>query len=227
MTTKDRADAVRLARRLLVDVLWKTSNIEVDGITFPDTQEIFDGLAPAGMRVDDIIAVNDIKHAWEFLLDHADAPVEWAFVSQYNRLVGEGLIRDAGALRTYDVRIGGTDWIPALPSIGLCRDTVDRIAGDGNPEDGALDLFCAIARGQWFPDGNKRTALMAANHALVHAGIGVLAVPPRLKGDFTGLLLSNYETDDPTPLREWLREHAICRLPGGLTRADEREGRNA
>jgi hypothetical protein len=52
-----RTEAVTLAKRLLIDVLWKTANIEVDGITFPDTEEIFDGCAPQGMRVDEIEVV--------------------------------------------------------------------------------------------------------------------------------------------------------------------------
>jgi len=39
-----------------------------------------------------------------------------------------------------------------------------------SPEDRALLMFCKITRGQWFNDGNKRTALMTANHALINAG---------------------------------------------------------
>lgn len=42
-TTTDRRTAVELAKRLLVDLIWRTAKIEVDGVTFPDTQEIFDG----------------------------------------------------------------------------------------------------------------------------------------------------------------------------------------
>ena len=53
--TTDRRTAVDLAKRLLVDSIWRTAKIEVDGVTFPDTQEIFDGRAPEGMSVDDIV----------------------------------------------------------------------------------------------------------------------------------------------------------------------------
>lgn len=45
-TTTDRRTAVELAKRLLVDSIWRTAKIEVDGVTFSDTQEIFDGRAP-------------------------------------------------------------------------------------------------------------------------------------------------------------------------------------
>ena len=89
-------------------------------------------------------------------------------------------------------------------------------------EDQALLMFCAITRGQWFNDGNKRTALMAANHVLINAGIGVFAISPSLKRDFTNRLLRYYESDDPAPLCAWLRDYAIGRLPGGLTSAESR-----
>lgn len=60
------------------------------------------------MAVDDIIVVNNIKRAWMFLFENVDQPIDWQYVSEYNRILGEGLIRDAGKLRTNDVRIGGT-----------------------------------------------------------------------------------------------------------------------
>lgn len=89
-------------------------------------------------------------------------------------------------------------------------------------EDQALLMFCAITRGQWFNDGNKRTALMAANHVLINADIGVFAISPSLKRDFTNRLLRYYESDDPAPLCAWLRDYAIGRLPEGLTSAESR-----
>ncbi len=92
-TTADRRTAVELAKRLLVDSIWRTAKIEVDGVTFPDTQEIFDGRAPEGMSVDDIVTVNNIKRAWRFLLENIDYPVDWQYIREYNRIIGEGLVR--------------------------------------------------------------------------------------------------------------------------------------
>lgn len=157
----NRLKAVELAKRLLVDAIWKTANIEVDGITFPDAQEIFEGRAPSNMEVNDIIVVNNIKRAWMFLFrEHWPA----------YRLAIQGLIRDAGKLRTNDVRIGGTDRIPELPTMESSHDEISSLMKIESPEDRALLMFCKITRGQWFNDGNKRTALMTANHALINAG---------------------------------------------------------
>lgn len=136
---ENRTMAVELAKRQLIDVMWKTASIEVDGITFPDTQEILEGRAPAGMAVNDIIVVNNIKHAWMFLLENIDRPVDWQYVSEYNRILGAGLIRDAGKLRTNDVRVGGTDWIPDLPTMESSHDEIGSLMEIEPPENRAHD----------------------------------------------------------------------------------------
>lgn len=69
--------------------------------------------------------------------------------------------------------------------IHVLQNSHDEIAslrmGVESPEDRALLMFCRITRGQWFNDGNKRTALMTANHALINDGIGVFSISPSLK----------------------------------------------
>ena len=111
----------------------------------------------------------------------------------------------------------------ALFFLGSKHDVILSLSkSERSAEDQALLMFCAITRGQWFNDGNKRTALMATNHVLVNAGIGVFAISPSLKHDFTNRLLRYYESDDPAPLCAWLRDYAIGRLPGGLTSAESR-----
>ncbi|NEG70453.1 Fic family protein [Bifidobacterium sp. BRDM6] len=217
-TDADQQAAIELAKRLEIDLMWKTANIEVDGITFPDTATIVEGRAPANMSVDDIVVVNNIKHAWQFLFDNVRYPLDWSYVSEYNRTLGEGLIRDAGALRTIDVRIGGTDWIPVIPTLETSHDLIEDLnLSVEDPVDRAIGAMCAIMRGQWFVDGNKRTALMAANHILIHEGIGIFSVPPAGKPEFLTLLLTYYETGDATALAEWCREYAVDYLPGGLS----------
>ena len=142
-TTTDRRTAVELAKRLLVDSIWRTAKIEVDGVTFPDTQEIFDGRAPEGMSVDDIVTVNNIKRAWRFLLDNIDYPVDWQYIREYNRIIGEGLVRDAGRLREYGVRIGGTGWVPEIPAVESSQERVRGILEESEGEDtGACQVIC-------------------------------------------------------------------------------------
>lgn len=218
-TTTDRRTALELAKRLLVDLIWRTAKIEVDGVTFPDTQEIFDGRAPEGMSVDDIVTVNNIKRAWGFLLGNIDYPVDWQYIREYNRIIGEGRVRDAGRLREYGVRIGGTGWVPEIPTVESPQERVRGILEESEGEDTAMLLFGAVTRGQWFSDGNKRTALMVANHQLIHDGIGVFSIPPEDKAQFVSMLLRYYETGDYSRLSDWLSQNAVGHVPGGLTLA--------
>ena len=120
------------------------------------------------MSVDDIVTVNNIKRAWRFLLDNIDYPVDWQYIREYNRIIGEGLVRDAGRLREYGVRIGGTGWVPEIPAVESSQERVRGILEESEGEATAMLLFGAVTRGQWFSDGNKRTALMVANHQLIH-----------------------------------------------------------
>lgn len=90
MCVANQEKAVELAKRLILDVIWKTANIEIDGIAFPDAEAIFEGYAPEGMSVNDIVIVNNIKRAWMFLIDNAMYPLDWSYVSEYNQILGEG-----------------------------------------------------------------------------------------------------------------------------------------
>ena len=128
-------------------------------------------------------------------------------------------MRDAGRLREYGVRIGGTGWVPEIPTVESPQERVRGILEESEGEDTAMLLFGAVTRGQWFSDGNKRTALMVANHQLIHDGIGVFSIPPEDKAQFVSMLLRYYETGDYSRLSDWLSQNAVGHVPGGLTLA--------
>lgn len=224
--TSSQQQAIELAKRLIIDMVWKTANIEVPGITFPDTQSIVEGYAPRNMPVTEIITVNNIKHAFQFLFSHVEYSVDWQTISHYNHLLREGLAQDSGQVRTIPVRMGGTQWIPPIPAYDAIREQIDAILALSDPQERAVRLFDAITRGQWFTDGNKRTALLVANHELIHAGVGILSIEPSARAQFASLLISYYETGDPGEVNRWLQENAIGRVPGGLTLAEQKELRS-
>ena len=94
-----------------------------------------------------------------------------------NRIVGaEGVVKSAGELRFTELRIAGISWRLELPELEIVKQTLTEIEKIQDPIDKALELFCAISRGQWFYDGNKQTAQLAANAVLIDSGNGVLAI---------------------------------------------------
>lgn len=218
-TIESRRHCMDMARRDIVRLLWASANVEV-AVTFPQTESIFNGVSPDGMAATKVRVVNNLKHAWQFLLDQADWPVGWPTLSEYNLLVGDGLEPSPGLLRPVPVRISGTSWVPPVPERTQVEDDIARCLSLPDPTDRAIALFGAVSRGQWFSNGNKRTATMAANHVLIHEGAGVFALPPELmRAEFRPLLCEYYETNDVGRLSDWLKRHAVRPVDEGEPRA--------
>ena len=169
---------VFVAKRNIVDYIWKSAHLEGLAVTYPDTEAIFNGLSVAGVSVKDIIAVNNLKHAWQFVLDSLDCPVDYSFVCQINRLVGgDNLVYNAGFIRNVPVTIGGTTWRPEMPIESQIKADLLRIREIPEPTERALTLMLYIMRKQMFLDGNKRTAMLAGNAEMIASGCGMIAVP--------------------------------------------------
>ena len=205
---------VTYAKRNIIDSIWKEANIEGIAVTFPETQEVFEGRVVAGMTVDETIAINNLKHAWQFLFDSLDAPLNLAYVRQMNKLVADHLVVDAGQLRTSSVSIGGTRWRPALPDEYTAKREIERIVSNPDPLNAAFELFAYLTRSQLFLDGNKRTAQLAVNKLLISNGKGVFAIPVEEKKRFNELLILFYESGDSSRLCDFLMETSLDGLDG-------------
>ena len=111
----EQQDNIFYAKRNIVDSIYSQSKLEGIAVTFPDTQEIYEGRSVAGLSVEDIVKVNNLKHGWEFLFDTVGYPLDLRYVRQLNKEIGAGIVTNAGDLRNSDVSIGGTSWKPEIP----------------------------------------------------------------------------------------------------------------
>ncbi len=67
----------------------------------------------------------------------------------------------------------------------------------------------AIMRGQYFEDGNKRTAQLAANQELIKHGGGIISIPADRKEEFSELLFRFYETGRHDEIMDFLYSECI------------------
>ena len=104
-----------LAKRNIVDSIYKSSHIEGIDITFPETQKIFDGGNVSKLRIDEIQTINNLKHAWLFVLNSINNKNDLNLLKSINSIVGSNLVDNAGNKRNYNVSIGGTDYKPEIP----------------------------------------------------------------------------------------------------------------
>lgn len=205
-----REENIFAAKRNLIDYIWKSAKLEGLGVTYPDTEAIFNGMRAPNVKVSDIIAVNNLKHAWQFLLDHLDVPADYAYVCHLNRLVGgDNLVIGAGYLRKVPVSIGGTSWKPELPIESKIKEELTEVLAIPEPTERAITLMLHLMRRQMFLDGNKRTAMLAGNQVMIANGCGILSIPIELQPEFTKMLVEYYESGDMDVLKQFVYDDCI------------------
>lgn len=200
---------IYLAKRNIVDYIWKSANLEGIPVTFPETQAIYDGQNVSHLRVDEIVTINNLKHAWQFLLSTIDSDIDFKYVCSINSLVGNSLIESAGNLRIYEVRMSGTNWVPNLPSESNFSSMLDEVNTIAHSTERAITLMCKMMKMQLFNDGNKRTAMLVANHEMIKNGNGIITISNENKTAFGEKLIKYYETDDIEDLRQFIYNHCI------------------
>ena len=203
--------AIEMAKRLLVDSIWKSANLEGLGTTFPKTEAILAN-APTETKSEEVLFVINMKRAWQFLLDNLNSPNNMMLLREYNKVVGELLFRNNGEIRTFPVQIGGTSWEPELPNSAAIIADLQEIDSIDDIELKALKFFCFVARTQMFIDGNKRVAQLIANKILIENDIGIFQIPIEKLERFKILLIGFYETADDTAIIDFMKESCIKRV---------------
>ena len=201
---------VFLAKRNIVDSIWKSSHIEGIDVTFPETQRIYDGGNVARLRIDEIQTINNLKHAWIFILNSLDNENDIKLLKSINSLVGSNLVDRAGEMRIYDVQIGGTNWKPDIPDEEKVSNKLEEIK-KSSPciTDMAITEMCYLMRTQFFNDGNKRTAMLFANKILISNGKGIISVPVDKDVKFGELLTKYYENNNMEELKQFIYDDCL------------------
>lgn len=199
-----------VAKRNIVDYIYKSANLEGIHVTFPETQAIFDGVGVEGVKVEDIIKINNLKRAWQFMLDTLDRLTDFDYLCRLNMIIGsEGSIYGAGKIRAYDVRISGTNWQPQIPFEYEIRNEMVDILKIGSTTERAVTLMLWGMRRQIFIDGNKRTSMMIANKEMIKNGCGIISIPNEHIKTFYELLIKFYETNDMEKIKSFVYENCI------------------
>jgi len=205
-----REENIFVAKRNIIDYIWKSAKLEGLGVTYPDTEAIFNGMIAPNVKVDEIIAVNNLKHAWQFLLDTLDAPVDYPYVCQLNKIVGgDNLIINAGFIRKVPVSIGGTSWKPDMPIEAQIKEEIANVLSTSEPTERAVTLTLYLMRKQLFLDGNKRTSMLAGNQIMIANGCGIISVPIEHQPEFTKRLVEYYESGEMDELKAFVYETSI------------------
>ena len=200
-----------LAKRNIVDSIYKSSHIEGIDITFPETQKIFDGGNVSKFRIDEIQTINNLKHAWLFVLNSINNKNDLNLLKSINSIVGSNLVDNAGNKRNYNVSIGGTDYKPEIPDEKKVEKYINDTISDSSKTitDRAITIMCYLMRTQFFNDGNKRTSMLFANKILIENGKGIISVSVDQDVEFGNKILEFYETNDNTKLKKFIYDECL------------------
>ena len=196
------------ARANMKASIYDQAVLEGVGTTFPQTETIIENGIVNGVKASDVQKILNLKHAWEFILDKdvLRSSSSYYVLCHIARLVNEGFYENGGRIRGVPVTIGGTSYVPPMPIETVVRENLEELLNTDLPAiDKAISLCLFCMKTQIFNDGNKRAAVIHANHYLIsHAG-GLLVIPEKEVPEFKQLLVRYYEGKDQGEIRDFLK----------------------
>lgn len=199
-----------LAKKKWDENVYCGMKMENRAVTFPQTKTILEGVNVPGVQLDDIQAILNMRDAWKYLLNTINEPLTFDYWCKLNEYIARNEALEWGKLRTGNVGISGTDYMPPVPQKQETEQKLSAILQDDTTAtEKALNAFAWGTRGQFFWDGNKRTSLMLANKILTVAGAGILTITDKYIEKFNTVLLEYYNAGDSNELKVFLYENAI------------------
>lgn len=212
-TESELSDRVMLnidfARANMKANIYDQAVLEGVATTFPQTEDIIENGKISGMTATDVQKILNLKHAWEFIMDKdvVAYPTDYSILCHIAQLVNEGFYTYGGRIRGVPVTIGGTSYVPPLPIEQIVKEQLEDILKTAaEPVDVAIRLCLYCMKTQIFNDGNKRAAVIFANHYLISKGSGLLVIPESHVPEFKQLLVAYYEDRDDGSINAFLRE---------------------
>lgn len=208
-----REQNVFVAKRNIVDYIWKSANLEGIGVTYPETQVIYDGGVVNGLTVDKIITINNLKYSWQFILKNEGIDYDFKALCHLHKLTCDKLVLDGnlGRLRTTPVSIGGTSWKPQFPVESQIKEELEQLLNqpEKSKTEIAIEVMLWIMRRQMFKGGNKRVGMLFANKIMIDNGCGIITIAQENQQTFFKKLINYYESGDNTDLKQWIYETSI------------------
>lgn len=186
--------------------------------TYMATREFLRTNNPAviGSR-QDLALLQDLRDAasWTLHYDYENG-IDVDYVCSINAQLTRTAAIEPGTIRTTSnifVRTARGDYYPPVPERDEMEYAIGRLTNVKGTLSEASRLFAYLARVQPFGDGNKRTALLAANGLLMMRDNGQSLIVPTEDADrstFNDMLAAWYLNDDDTVigwLATWNENH--------------------
>ncbi len=206
---------IDFARANLNKSIFDQAVLEGIGTTFPQTEDILENRKIVGVKTVDVQKILNLKHAWEFILDKdiISYPSDYYILCSIARLINEGFYNNGGTARKLPVRVLGSSYIPPIPEEDRVKEEINSIISSSDDvADKAINICLYCMKSQIFIDGNKRAAVIFANHYLISNGGGLLVIPEDKVQEFKNMLVSYYEGKDENKIFDFLKSKCLRRI---------------
>ena len=204
-------DNILMAKRVLVDAIYKSANLEGIAVTYAETNDILNDVNVENIKPSEMNKVFCLRDAWKYILDNINKELHLGFIEELHTLITKSELeyQDLGKVRTSGVLISGTTWRPEIPQLEELHTELKELLKIESITDRALTIMLWIMKRQIFKDGNKRVATLICNKILIESGKGIFSVPVELDGKFKTMLVNYYETNNMEELKKWCFENCI------------------
>lgn len=206
MTQKEN---LYLAKRNIVDSIWKSANLEGINITFPDTYDIVNKLKVKNADIAEVNTILNLKHAWQEIFTSYSEDLTLDYICNIHKEVAKDEALEWGKLRTGKVGISGTDYIPPIPDEKEVTSKLEELKKIKPNTLRAIKIMLYLMKSQLFWDGNKRTAMLIANKEMIKKGNGIISISTDKINEFNTLLNRYYSYDEEENLINFIYNNAI------------------
>lgn len=112
---------------IIKKLIYMASKIEELNLTKEEVINILDGINVPNVKIDEINTILNLRDAWKFILDNINEEVSLELILKVNSYVSRNESLSWGTLRTGNVGISGTDYIPKIPEEKEVLKEIDNI----------------------------------------------------------------------------------------------------
>lgn len=206
---------IEFARANMKANIYDQAVLEGVATSFPQTEDIIENGRVSGVTASDVQKILNLKHAWEFVTDRdvIASKTDYYILCHIAKLVNEGFYAEGGRIRGVPATIGGTSYIPPLPiELDVKERIAEIVSEDAEPIETAIRLCLYCMKTQIFNDGNKRAAVIFANHYLIGRAAGLLVIPEKKVPEFKRLLVGYYEDRDAGEISDFMKRECWRRM---------------
>ena len=223
-----REENRRFAKANLTNLVFVSARLEGVNTTLVQTQTIINGLGVDNVSLDDINVIVQLKRGWDYVIQQ-DNPLDLNMEKEINKIVARdssvfpGYLRNgSGLVTTYR-----GDYVPPEIDEEKENKNLTSILSNKNTTatDKALTLMYYNMKQQMFYDGNKRTAILAANKIMIDNGCGLINVPLEKWSTWMTKIADFYlskSKDSMEKLKEWTYANGINGMEPNLEARKER-----